>query len=236
MVIRIYFGLNGSGKTYLMTDRIVDLLLKIDSGKKKYRNHQVFSNYPVIYKKSWWGLEIKKIKGIPLLWFVRKHKILSPSIWISKDMQKYPITNASIFIDEAYEMFDSRQWKLFTTNDMSFFTKHRHNDLNFHFALARAEGLDTVLRNLCQYWYHCKSVKFLDRVFFFKVDYYYDLDSYNLRYKHKEYRAGKFIIRPKKKIYDSYDTKQYRRSEPLGAFTQWQDIDIDKHFKEVLNV
>lgn len=102
-MVSLYFGLPGCGKTTLICSKAYNALM---ARKPKYKN---------IYSNVYMG-NISPFDRI---------------IYIDKtDLGKYYIHDGLVLLDEATLLFDSRDYKNFSKEVMSFFLLHRHYNVD----------------------------------------------------------------------------------------------------------
>lgn len=201
-MIFIISGPPRAGKTYFTT-RMINKLLKEakkkkDSGKP-YR--RVFSNFPVFTP---WG---------------------SSLIW-KPELVNEEIVDSDIFIDEAYQFYNSRNFKNFTTNDHLFFALNGHNSNNIYLIAHSPSRLDTVIREMVNEFIFVKkvSIPFINLPLWFRVETFLDELAISQRYitKHACYNVEHYLF--KKSIANTYNTQFFRKEGENLPFSSWSDV------------
>lgn len=201
-MIHIISGPPRAGKTYWVTKKINKLLKeakkKNDSGKP-YR--KVFSNFPVITP---WG---------------------SSLIW-KPELVNEEIVDSDIFIDEAYQFYNSRNYKGFSANDHLFFALNGHNSNNIYLIAHSPNRLDTVIREMANEFIFVKkiSIPFLELPLWFRVETFLDELAISQRYisKHACYNVEHYLF--SKKVANTYNTHFFRKEGEYLKFDSWADV------------
>lgn len=193
----------GGGKTYFCTRLALEVGLKKFNRKTKKPKFSVFTNYPIVDKKTGY----------------------STYQWLH-EYCKESILDSTIIIDEAWMFFSSRNYKNFSTDLQAFFAMNRHNGNDIYIIAQNAARVDIIIREMVNELYfiqkHC--IPFTNRPLWFTSWVYQDLNQMSkmtpdpLAYEKKK----RFLF--KKRVASAYDTLQYRtKSEPIVPVT-WSEI------------
>lgn len=147
-MIKLFFGLPGCGKTTLLTKFALDALNK-PALRKKYPN--VFSNV-----------------------YLGRGGVFDDIIYISHlDLGKYDIRNGLVLIDEATLAFDSRDYKRFSKELVSFFLLHRHYNVDIFLFTQQWDGVDRKIRVITDRVYYVYKGLFTGKWFtkFYRIPY-----------------------------------------------------------------
>lgn len=174
MSITLHTGRPGTGKTYSLTRNIIKYLKQ---GYRVYCNYKLFPNNPEIEK------------------FLLEHNQL---VYWKNPRDLLNIREGIVAMDEAHVYFNSRKWKDLPEEFLRLLAQHRKKGLHIEGTVQHVNRIDTVMRELVDFWY-TYSVK----PFFF-VRYEFDIDQD----KQKKYPLSQRWILKRKKIYNFYDTLQ----------------------------
>ena len=128
MAIHILTGRPGQGKTYILTAKAIEFLMK---------GRDVWTNYFIDVK----GL---KIKG-KLSYYTKISDILK-------------VKNGIIVMDEAQIYFNSRNWEVLDERLQYKFQQHRHEGLDIWGTAQNIKRLDVIVRELVSNYYECKKL------------------------------------------------------------------------------
>lgn len=123
-MIYIVFAAPRQGKTYFCTYIALHALKKAKKDGKK-----VFSNYPIYHKKL----------GSTYRW--------------EAGMEQDNITDSIIIIDEAYQAYNSRNFKGFSKNEHLFFSLNGHNQNDIWLIAHSPQRVDVVIREMVDMFY-----------------------------------------------------------------------------------
>jgi len=151
----------------------------------------VYSNFKI----HWYGYEGKKFNWRRL----RFEKVSFPKsnlrYWKRLD-DLYRVDNGIILMDEAHVYMNSRRWKDLPEDMEKKLAQHRKDGLHIEGTVQSVNRLDTIIRELIDYWY------VYENTFFFFVRWEFSIDDD----KQKKYPLSKRYFRKRKKIYELYDT------------------------------
>ena len=225
------------GKTFYATYLVLLQLLK---GNKK-----VFTNYPVIYEiplglrarfKNFlikWNNRIcvylDKKSGLLFLknrFTVRtliKTKSLSSYVW-KPEYAKAGITDSSIFIDEAYRDYSSRNFKSFDVDTHTFFATNGHDNNDFYLLTQHPNRLDLIIREMANIFYHVKKYTFpwSDNPLLFRIEGFLTQEDFLKRTDDSVYTRE--YLTPKQSVKTAYDTHHYRTKRKPIVFKSWIDL------------
>ena len=126
VMVSLYFGLPGSGKTTYATAIAVKEQKRIEKGISKYKH--VYTNFPVFYK------------GILQLQ--------------AEMLGKLGYEESLIIIDEATLIADSRDYKKFSQEMKSFFLMHRHFQCDVVLFTQQWDAVDKKIRVITDHVYY----------------------------------------------------------------------------------
>lgn len=196
------------GKSYLLTKILREALeeqYKLKKAGKPYK--KIFSNFPVICEF-----------GSTLVW--------------KPEYTKEEIIDSIIGIDEAWQYFNSRNYKGFTKDDHAFFALNGQNNNEIYLIAHSPNRMDTVIREMVNIFYFVKKVKipFTNYPLWFRVESFLDELSISQRYSNPNAVYGVFHLFFRKKIARAYDTHFFKRN-PVDQieYAAWTD-ETDKWF------
>lgn len=219
MAVRIITAPPGHGKTLNMTRIALDLFnehnqinflnnIKNKKNNKKIYEVNIYSNYPILLKKS-----NKKMKWKDGAGNLREGNEIYSNIIKFTDMclsWNFCI-NASFFIDEIAFTYDSMDYKEFPDAISHFFMIHRHLDYNMIY--TNSQSISRIIKRvLCiseEYWNVLSLWKFIP--FFARVKFKitYDMksskDNENIVIDDRIEVVKKWFR--KKRVYEAYDSK-----------------------------
>jgi len=140
MAIRIYTGLPGSGKTYVLVRQALKFLKK---GVHVWTN---FSIKPV------------DPKYMPFLHYWRRVEDLRG------------VKNGIILMDEAQIYFNSRKWADLPSEWQYKLQQHRKEGLHIFGTVQNIKRIDTIMRELVSHYYECSKFFNLIFLRQFKID------------------------------------------------------------------
>lgn len=129
-------GCPGSGKSYAMTEMMVESLRK---GRKVLTNARSFQIRRVAY-----DLELKGVRN-------RHETVKLFSTCNIKDIPNInwdSVRETDIYLDEVMVVWLSREWKKFPTNLIRFLSQHRKLKSNLIYVTQSADLVDSALRAL----------------------------------------------------------------------------------------
>lgn len=188
MSITMHTGRPGTGKTYNAVREVIKLL---NNGEIVYSNIKIFWN-GYEEKRTWWKDILIKIK---IKEKYKKYPKNNLRFW-TKLEDLYKIEDGTIFIDEAHVYMNSRRWKNLPVEMEKKLAQHRKDGLHIIGTVQSVNRLDTIFRELIDYWF------VYENGYFFFVRWEFNLDDD----KQKKYPLSRRYFRKKKKIYEMYDT------------------------------
>lgn len=195
MSITMHTGRPGTGKTYSLTR---DVLKALNNGWIVYANYKIF----------WNGYEEKKTLWKKLLMF----------IGLKKEWKKYPSSNLKrwrklsdlinvedgiIAMDEAHIYMRSRNWEKLPEEWERKLAQHRKDGLHIWGTAQDIKRIDTIFRELVDYWFIYES----GFGYFKRWEFNIDND------KAKRFPMSKKFIWKRKKFYNAYDTLEKIKNE-----------------------
>lgn len=178
---------------------------------------RVFANYPIFH---------------PKLGFC--------DVW-EHGMEKEPIYDSFIIIDEAYRSFNSRKTKTFTDDEHLFFSTNGHNGNDIVLIAQHPNRIDLIIREMVDLFYLVRKLEIpiINRPLWFRLDAYLTMEDYKERYMNKDALYRRERVPFSKYIGNAYDTHFFRKEEthePL--IINWADkLGIDPsqiNFKDSL--
>lgn len=184
----MHSGRPGTGKTYNLTR---DVIKALNKGIMVKSNYKIFWN-GYEEKKTWWKKILYKLK-IKKEWKSVPRSNLS--YW-RKLEDLYSFQEGIIAMDEAHVYMNARRWKDLPENMEKKLAQHRKDGLHIWGTVQSVNRLDTIIRELIDYWYVYQN----NWGFFVRWEFSIDDD------KQKKFPLSKRWFRKKKWIYESYDT------------------------------
>lgn len=183
------------GKTFLATR------IGVDAMTKKKNPRRVFSNYPIIDRKT----------GI------------SSYVWTPE--KTYENVNGSIIIiDEAYRNYNSRNYRGFSVDDHTWFATNGHLGNDIYLIAQNPARIDTVIREMTNEFIFVEKFhpfEFLDwRPSWFKMSVYLSYEEFTMMGRLEPYLMYRQLAW--KRYADAYDTRYYRQEE-RGVHVTWND-------------
>lgn len=188
MSIKAHTGRPGTGKTYNAVREILKLL---DQGFCVWSNIWIgWEGYKE--KRTWWkkiliGLKIKK--G----W--KEYPEENLQYWKRLE-DLWTIEQGIIFMDEAHVYINARRWKDMPEEMERKLAQHRKDGLHIICTVQSVNRLDTIFRELIDYWYVYEN----NLLWFTRWEFSIDDD------KAKRFPLSKRMFWKRKKIYERYDT------------------------------
>lgn len=107
-------------------------------GKSTFAVRQIIKlkkKYPIVYS----NLELNNLDFIPVS---------------RDDIGVYALCRGSVWIDEASQLFDNRDFKGFGKEKVKFFNEHRHHRVDINMLVQKYDALDAKIRAITQrvYW------------------------------------------------------------------------------------
>ena len=200
------------GKTFYVTYKMMEILKK---GKEK-----VFSNYPIIFEWLSYRERFKNIFRYLLRKPLKKSKIFSSFMW-KKEYMGDPIYDSSIVIDEAYrEGVSSREWKDFSIQQHTWFATNGHNLNDIWLIAQNPARVDTIIREMTNYFIFVKKKYFLWTIFlWFVIEYH--TDDANKKMNREPYFRERLTLR--KDVMKAYDTHYFRDHKEPKLYSTWYD-------------
>ncbi|VVB54270.1 Uncharacterised protein [uncultured archaeon] len=228
-LIYVLTGPPREGKTFYATYRALQILKK---GKEK-----VFSNYPIVYavplplsKKvknrfiklyNWVNIQLRS--GRPDVQLYRPH-ILSSFVW-EKSLMKDPLYDCSIFIDEAYDDYFSREWKEFEKKQLEWFATNGHNLLDVWIIAQNSAFVDVNIRRLTNYFIRMKKrhVLFGMGFLWFEAQTFLSESEMNMNNRKLDLTYSKDRLTLRNDVMNSYDTHYFRDTRKEKTYQTWHD-------------
>jgi len=184
----MHTGRPGTGKTYSLTRDVLDALEK---------GVVVYANYKII----WEGYKEKKSLWKKLLMFVglKKEWIEYPKENLKrwkKLSDLLDVEDGIIAMDEAHIYMRARNWEKLPEEWERKLAQHRKDGLHIWGTAQDIKRIDTIFRELVDYWYIYEN-SFL---YFKRWEFNIDND------KQKRFPMSKKFILKKRKFYNAYDT------------------------------
>jgi len=184
----MHSGRPGTGKTYNSVREVLKLL---DNGFLVWSNIWIdWNGYEE--KKSWWKKVLMKI-GLKKEW--KKYGKENLRYW-KKLEDLWTIEQGIIFMDEAHVYINARRWKDLPEEMERKLAQHRKDGLHIICTVQSVNRLDTIFRELIDFWYVYEN----NLLWFTRWEFNIDDD------KQKRFPMSKRIFFKRKKIYMSYDT------------------------------
>lgn len=188
MSITAHTGRPGTGKTYNSVREILKLL---DKGFLVWSNIWIdWNGYEE--KKTWWKKVLMKIK-------IKKEWKIYPAsnlrYW-KKLEDLWSIEQGIIFMDEAHVYINARRWKDMPEEMERKLAQHRKDGLHIICTVQSVNRLDTIFRELIDFWYVYQN----NLLWFTRWEFSIDDD------KQKRFPLSKRMFWKSKKIYEKYDT------------------------------
>lgn len=184
MSITLYTGRPGTGKTYLLTRQVLQLL---NDG------YVVYCNYWI----DWHGVKGKKWNW----WKFRNEEYEYPASnlrsW-SDIAELYNTKNCIIVMDEANVYMDAREWASMPRQFKYKLSQHRHDAIHIFGTVQSINRVDVIFRELVDFWY------VLENHFFWVTRWEFNIDDDKM----KKFPMSKKHFLLRKKFYSRYDTLQ----------------------------
>lgn len=188
MSIKAHTGRPGTGKTYNAVREILKLL---DKGFFVWSNIWIdWEGYEE--KKKWWKdilIKLRIKKGY------RSYPESNLKYW-KKLEDLWTIEQGIIFMDEAHVYINARRWKDMPEEMERKLAQHRKDGLHIICTVQSVNRLDTIFRELIDYWYVYQN----NLLWFTRWEFSIDDD------KAKRFPLSKRLFWKRKKIYEKYDT------------------------------
>lgn len=142
MSITLHTGNPRNGKTYGMT---LDIIKSLDSGFIVYSN----------YKINWNGKRYRKFNWTVLRFETKEYPASNLRYW-RKLSDLYNVQNGIIAMDEAHVYLNSRRWADMPEDMERKLAQHGKDGLHIIGTVQSLRRLDTIMRELIDYWYSYK--------------------------------------------------------------------------------
>jgi len=184
----MHSGRPGTGKTYNLTKDVIRILNK---GVKVRANYWIdWNGYEE--KRTWWKKMMMRI-GWKKEW--REYPKENLGRWKKLD-DLYDFEDGIIAMDEAHVYMNARRWKDLPEDMEKKLAQHRKDGLHIWGTVQSVNRLDTIIRELVDYWYVYENGLF----WFTRWEFNIDED------KNKKFPMSKKWIMKKKSVYEAYDT------------------------------
>ncbi len=248
MAVRVITAPPGYGKTLNMTRIAIELFNKHNEinlinelrdkilKKDKIYRVNIYSNYPILLKKS-----DKNLLWVDGAGNVKTGKEIYSNVIKFTDMclSWNFCEEASFFIDEIAFTYDSMEYKDFPDAISHFFMIHRH--LGYNMIYTNSQSISRIIKRvLCvseEYWNVISMIKFLPIFNRVKFKITYDMksskESENIVDDRQEIVIKWFN---KRKVYEAYDTKylsELKKGLEKYDRGQWKSKRMTK--EEILN-
>lgn len=207
-------GIPGSGKSYFGTQRIVKHLGNWYRAARKKKDPSMYPmcNYPV------------------------QHPVYGGAIRWSPELMYYPLQNAYMVIDEAYQYFGQNNKKNYKLDYEVFFGTVRHNNIDIVNIAHGMTRINPDIRIKSEVFYVIEKVcfPFTGKPFFFKLTGYYDM---NFSKNKSVEPISHEILFFKKSVARCYDTR-YMRKQPfdMTQLPRWgEDFVNKKSLQDITN-
>lgn len=197
----------GCGKTYYATYLALKSgMYHLNKKPKGVPKRTVYSNYPIVEQKSGY---------CTLAW--------------ENDYTKRSIVESDIFIDEAWQVFSSRDYKNFGKDLQAFFALNRHNDNDIYIIAQNAARVDVIIREMVNEFYYLEKFQpfFSRRPWWFKVYVYSDLNQMAKMTPEWGAYDRKKLVFFRKKVAQAYDTHAFRtvKESEVAALTWLEKLE-----------
>jgi len=188
MSIIAYSGRPGTGKTY---SAVREILKKLNSGYSVHSNIWIDWNGKRERRTSFKRLLFRL--GLKRKW--NDYPAENLKYWKRLE-DLWNIESGIIFMDEAHVYINARRWKDMPEEMERKLAQHRKDGLHIYCTVQSVNRLDTIFRELIDYWYVCQNN------FFWFTRWEFNIDDDKM----KRFPMSKRWIWKSKKIYLSYDT------------------------------
>jgi len=182
MSITMYTGRPRQGKTYLAVRHVRKEIFK---GRKVWSN--ILLNWEG-YKGYIWNLK-----------FPFRHYVEIPKDnvqYYNKLEDLYDVEKGVILMDEAHVYMRSRKWEALPEEMERKLAQHGKDRLDIIATVQATQRIDTIVRELIDYWYVCKKTLFI----FHRYEFDHDQD------KTKKHHLSHRFYRKNKKLFTFYDS------------------------------
>jgi len=182
MSIVLHTGRPGTGKTYNLTK---DVLKALDNGEVVYANYNI--DWEGFKGKKWSWKRFRKIDV--------EYPKSNLRYW-NKLTDLFEVENGIIAMDEAHIYMRSRNWDKLPEEMERKLAQHRKDGLHIWGTVQAVQRIDTIFRELVDFWY-----VYTNHLFWY-TRWEFDIDQD----KNKRYPLSKKWIFKSSKIWDRYDT------------------------------
>lgn len=186
-------GSPGSGKTYKMTELMVESLRK---GRKVLTNAKSFQIRRVAF-----DLEKRGVRN--------RHKTVE--LFSTCNIRDIPninwdtVRDTDIYLDEVMVVWLSREWKKFPTNLIRFLSQHRKLKSNVYYVAQSVDLVDSSLRALTGNYIRCRNLSHFHIPFFKFIRFpQWFLTMYTG--ENPKIKLGWDVTIPSKRIYGYFDS------------------------------
>jgi hypothetical protein len=227
------------GKSFYATYLVLKELQK-KNGKKCYTNYPVIYERPLSFfdkvknikrkiknrlKSSLNVIETRKYRKYQYQEMI-KPKIFSSYKWDSEYIYS-GVRKSLVILDEAYnEGVNSREWVNFDKDKHLFFSTNGHNDLDIYLIAQNPARIDTVIREMCNYFIFVAKNCFpwSNEPLWFTVEYYLSIEDFQKRKSDEDKTWSRIRIGKSKDVMASYDTHWYRNENAEPNAETWAEI------------
>lgn len=229
-LIYVLTGPPREGKTFYATFKALQILKK---GKEK-----VFSNYPIIYqldltkKQKLYNFYVGSYNFFsgPVLGSTTKKqkiqkRILSSIPW-TKALMKDTLYDCSIFIDEAYDDYFSREWKDFEKEQLEWFATNGHNLLDVWIIAQNSAFVDVNIRRLTNYFIKMRKQYVFANIGFlwFRAEIFLSESEMTMNNRKMDLSYSKDRLTMRNDVKTAYDTHYFRDTKAEKLYSTWYDI------------
>lgn len=192
MSITAHSGRPGTGKSYNLARKGIKYL---NAGFPVHSNFKLNWNGR-IEKRTWYKKLWKRVLNKFGYDFEWKDLPASNLKYWNKLEDLYNIENGIILMDEMHVYMNARRWKDLPENMERKLAQHRKDGLHIEGTVQSVNRLDTIVRELIDYWY------IYENNFFWFTRWEFNIDDD----KQKKFPLSRRMILKRKKWYEAYDT------------------------------
>lgn len=238
--INVYFCLQGGGKSYVCTHKVVQLLSNPKNKRIVLSNYPIIATLPLtlkqnitnkilsIFKKDVITIKVSNKKQIVLS--QQEKKVVSTYKW-EDDYTKEGVRDKIIVIDETHTKYTGAYAYELSKEDRKFFSVLRHNNNSVMVMSQSYEDIHPFLRKRFAYLHEIKKVNrlFSKKPSHFFVDTYITIKDYIKRDDYKLHKKAKKTLFKREKIKftktvgNSYNTHFYKDTRQEPKYISWID-------------
>lgn len=250
--LNLFIGLQGFGKSYVVTDKARKELLKTKNGKKVISNYPIVVKVPLSYKQKITNIILSIYKKEILLFnLFGKQYILQKCI--QKNISSYVwrdyytdegIKNSLVIIDESGQDKYSGSYAFeLTKSDRKFFSRLRHNNISVYMMATSPDDIHPFLRRKLAYIHDItkRNNILTKKPSKFFINTYTSLKDFNKRDEHtihKKARNTRYAhetLSFSLDVANCYNTYFFRdnRAEPI--YTSWYNEESGEINSDIVN-